>query len=334
MPECVINTRKSLDDIIILLNRFLLQADKYQRLLKEPNIKDHSNAKTFSQSFKNIKKQGRKKTDENFYNYIEEMVESFGNHYKSTSGWLIFDPNRKIEPVYGIGKPHQAYFNENLIIGASFNLHEQSKLSYRVDFSPDKGLHINFTLNLWYNNRDHQFHTREYALIVKPESKRYNIIRDGLNNDAILELMQFKFFAKITLDYLRIHPQKINTKQPPKTISEVEGYNTNIKQNIMWFLQREPFYINQLLDYLKQQIYTKEEDAAIAGKIVGSLSRKKKNKQLFVNTLVAEKVTRHIIVDVGATLFKKANDETKARLFAEDVSVDSEQDRTITENSL
>lgn len=331
MSECVIITNKPLDDILILLNRFLLQADKYQRLQQDSTIKDsHTNAKNFGRHFNELKNQTKKLEDKRFYNMLKELIDSFGDHYKSTSGYRIFNPNCNIQPVYGTGKAHQPYYNEDLIVGASLILHEQSKVSYRVDFSPDKGLHINFELELKYKEFSL---TRNYALTVLATSKRYRINRDNLNNATLLELTQFKFFAKITLDYLCIYPHEINTEKISSSIFVNEGYDTEPEKNIIWLLQRKPFYLDKLFDYLISQIHTKYEEE-IANQIISSL-KFKGNKQLFVNQLVNNKYIRHIMVDMGAILFKKAKDhDVKARLFAEDVSVDSEQDRTITEKSL
>lgn len=331
MPESIIPTGLSLDKALILLNKFILQADKYGRLQEDKTLKDPSGARHFQQQFDSFKKNMLKNnwSDEDIFEGLKQLISTFGSHYKTTSGMRIFKAEKKIEPVYGIGDASVPYFNEQLVIGAKCTLYDDSMVSYRVDFDHKaKGLHINF--DLIFKNK--QFHKEvHYALCIKPDSKRYKVSMADVAD--LSELMQFKFFAKMTLDYLSINPQKIQLaqKSAASSLFLAPGCYNNKEINLLNFLQQKPFYFAQLADYLISCIKKQYDSKSVQE--VEVLLKACKSKQDLVSLLKQEKRLRHAIVDMGAILFNKAAIEIKLRLEEEHCSVDSE-DRSRSECSL
>jgi len=130
-------------------------------------------------------------------NFVDTMIETANAHKK----YFTCDPNKifikldryekTIVPYIGeIASPNKMMFNKDLVIGLILQ-RKRLEISYRVDYDPKKGLHIN--MNFVFDQKPFSFafsgfRIEEERYFVKPQKI------PGLQCD----LVKFKFFFKMT----------------------------------------------------------------------------------------------------------------------------------------
>ncbi len=323
MPECPIETGDNLYNVLIILNKFVLKADKYARLLEYDSNSDKSKVIKFGAWFNNFKLKIKNKTDKQVYGILSEEIQD-GAYHETTTGHLLFNKKRNIQPWYGEGEKNDLFFNKDLVIGVKQTLYDGSTVAYRVDYDPKKGLHINFDLTIYYKKNESR--VLNYALIVSPDStpklKRYAINIANIEESKRLELTQLKFFVKFTLDYLRENPSEVVFREKPPEVKgmfepTIKGFNEKEEKNVVWFLQRQPFYPSVLFQYVFTYIsdYGKAESAEIK-RIIAKIKQidPTKKKLGIINIFSEEKILRHSLVEIAVALFKKANDKALAQV--------------------
>lgn len=159
--ELIVDLRKySFDKIIASLNWLILQDDKQNNKAKPPKSQ-------------------------------EELKKRLLTAGKYLSCNQLF-AHTKLTPFIG-HKTNQNLYCKNLVIGLQGAL-----FSYRVDWDPDKGLHINLK-----TNEDIKF-----AILSSLDTQRFSVPKalledEGFHIAQIGEFIKFKFWLKMTVGYER-----------------------------------------------------------------------------------------------------------------------------------
>lgn len=230
MPtEIIIDTQKNLDEILGELGQVLIRLNRYQRDNDSKNLKMVKNnlgalKKSLEKSL-NISSQVLK----DIFTLCPQSKGVDPHADKRVRAQELFRKEKApfVEPVFGKGKLGNAFYSAGLIVGVQIEFKPFFLFSYRVDYDPVKGLHINLDVMLGET-------VYKFALKVRPKSNFY-FVKKPNEKDAEEKqqaLMALKFFSKMSLYYRLEHgcgKHENNNKDPHENIILfIKGDNFNV----------------------------------------------------------------------------------------------------------
>lgn len=189
MKEVLLDPPKSLTMTLDLLNKIFIGID----------CKTDKNKKVF---LKNLKIIVTQKTAIEAWEYVCKQVDP----HLAIKDIIIIDSTDlfqyfNLSPYIG-EKKHGVMFCQGMVIGLKLALGDNANISYRLDFDPNKELHINFEI---FDNGDRypfciplNFSTGKYGFSLKDKESCKT------NDDkrlSLLELTKVKFWLKMTIGY-------------------------------------------------------------------------------------------------------------------------------------
>jgi hypothetical protein len=146
---------------------------------------------------------------------LETSFNQLDNTNKDISHPVTLFTDYSISPFIG-NKEGNILYCKDWVIGLVDQTHQGTKISYRLDYDPNKGLHINVELS----NGDEKF---PFCLLCQfshgPFGFSHQFKKDYQDSDEklknLLEITKVKFWLKMTLGYIlsRLEQQQVTDEQ-------------------------------------------------------------------------------------------------------------------------